>query len=56
MTDTLSQEEEAFRTRDLRGYDVASLFLDTVYAPLRRWGSKTGLLCVRGLCVDGRKG
>jgi putative transposase len=55
LTDTLSQEYEAFRTRDLRGYDVASLFIDTVYEPLRRWGSKTGGLCVWGICVDGRK-
>lgn len=54
MTDTLSQEYEAFRPRDLSGYDVAYLFLDTVYAPLRRWGSKTGVLCVWGICVDGR--
>jgi transposase-like protein len=55
MTDTLSQEYEAFRTRDLSGYDVAYLFIDTVYEPLRRWGSKTGVLCVWGICVDGRK-
>jgi transposase-like protein len=55
MTDTLSQEYEAFRTRDLSGYDVAYLFLDTVYAPLRRWGSQTGVMCVWGICVDGRK-
>jgi hypothetical protein len=33
MTDTLSQEYEAFHTRDLSGYDVADLFIDTVYAP-----------------------
>jgi len=33
LTDTLSQEYEAFRTRDLRGYDVAYLFVDTVYEP-----------------------
>ena len=30
MTDTLSQEDEAWRPRDLRGYAVASLFSDTV--------------------------
>jgi hypothetical protein len=29
--------------------------MDTVYEPLRRWGSKTGILCVGGICVDGRK-
>jgi putative transposase len=55
LTDTLRQEYEAFRTRDLSGYEVAYLFLDAVYAPLRRWGSKTGVLCVWAICVDGRK-
>jgi putative transposase len=55
ITGTLSQESEAFRTRDLRGYDVASLFIDTVYEPLRRRGSKTGVMCVWGIGVDGRK-
>jgi len=55
LTDTLNQEYEAFRTRDLRGYDVAYLFIDAVYEPLRRWGSKTGVLCVWAICVDGRK-
>jgi len=53
LTDTLSQEYEAFRTRDLSGYDVAYLFIGTVYESLRRWGSKTGVLCVWGICVDG---
>jgi transposase-like protein len=55
ITDRLSHEYEAFRTRDLSGFDLASLFMDTVYEPLRRWGSKTGILCVWGICVDGRK-
>jgi putative transposase len=55
LTDTLRQEYEAFRTRDLSGYEVAYLFLDAVYEPLRRWGSKTGVLCVWAICVDGRK-
>lgn len=55
ITDRLTHEYEAFRSRDLSGYDVAYLFIDTVYEPLRRWGSKTGVLCVWGICVDGRK-
>ena len=55
ITDRLAHEYEAFRTRDLSGDDVAYLFIDTVYEPLRRWGSKTGVLCVWGICVDGRK-
>jgi transposase-like protein len=29
--------------------------MDTVYAPLRRWGQKTGVLCVWAICEDGRK-
>src|SRR5215813_7991028 len=55
LTDTLTQEYEAFRTRDLSGYEVAYLFMDAVYEPLRRWGSKTGVFCVWAICVDGRK-
>ena len=55
ITDRLTHESEAFRSRDLSGYDVAYLFIDTVYEPLRRWGSKTGVLCVWGIGVDGRK-
>src|SRR5262245_21308097 len=55
LTDTLTQEYEAFRTRDLNGYEVAYLFMDAVYEPLRRWGSKTGVFCVWAICVDGRK-
>ena len=55
LTDTLSQEYAAFRTRDLSGDDVAYLCIDTVYEPLRRWGSKTGVRCVWGIGVDGRK-
>lgn len=55
LTDTLTQEYEAFRTRDLSGYDVAYLFMDAVYEPLRRWGSKLGVFCVWAICGDGRK-
>jgi putative transposase len=55
LTNSLTQEYEAFRTRDLSGYEVAYLFIDAVYEPLRRWGSKTGVLCVWAICVDGRK-
>ncbi|MBI3680788.1 MAG: transposase [Acidobacteria bacterium] len=50
LTDSLAQEYEAFRTRDLSGYEVAYLFMDAVYEPLRRWGSKTGVcLCLGDL-------
>ena len=43
------------RTRDLSNEPVAYLFIDTVYEPLRRWGQKTGVLCVWAICEDGRK-
>ena len=55
LTDTLTQEYEAFRTRDLSGYEVAYLLMDAVYEPWRRWGSKTGVFCVWASCVEGRK-
>lgn len=55
LTDTLSQEYEAWRTRDLSQEAVAYLFIDTVYEPLRRWGQKTGVLCVWAIGEDGRK-
>jgi len=29
--------------------------MDTVYEPLRRWGSKTGVFCGWAMCEDGRK-
>jgi transposase-like protein len=55
LSETLTEEYEAFRTRDLSGETVAYLFMDTVYEPLRRWGNKTGVLCVWAICEDGRK-
>src|SRR5262249_49734127 len=55
LTDTLRQAYAAFRTRDLSGDEVASLFMDAVEEPLRRWGSKTGVFCVWAIGVDGRK-
>ncbi len=55
LTESLAEEYETFRTRDLSEEAVAYLFIDTVYEPLRRWGSKTGVLCVWAICEDGRK-
>jgi hypothetical protein len=46
LTDTVREESEAGRLRDLRTEPGASLFIATVYAPLRRWGQKTGGLWV----------
>ena len=42
LPERLPHEYEACRTRDIRGFAMASLCMDTVYEPLRRWGSKTG--------------
>lgn len=55
LTDSLTQESEALRTRELRGEAVAYLFIDTGYEPLRRWGNKTGVLCVWAIWEEGRK-
>ena len=55
LTETLRQEYEAFRTRDLSKESVAYLFIATVYEPVRRWGQKTGVLCGWAICEDGRK-
>jgi putative transposase len=55
LTETLTQEYAACRSRDLSGDEVAYLLMDAVYEPLRRWGSKTGVFCVWALCVAGRK-
>src|SRR5215470_10059369 len=55
MAESLAEEYETFRTRDLRQEPVAYLFIDTVYEPLRRWGQKTGVLCVWAICEDGRQ-
>ena len=53
--ESLTEEDEAFRTRDLSAEPVADLFIDTVYEPLRRWGQKTGVLCIWAIGEDGRK-
>jgi transposase-like protein len=55
LSATLSDEYEAWRTRDLSQETVTYLFIDTVYEPLRRWGQKTGILCGWAICEDGRK-
>ncbi len=55
IAESLTEEYEASRTRDLSQEPVAYLFIDTVYEPLRRWGQKTGVLCVWAICEDGRK-
>lgn len=53
VTQRLMDEYDAFRKRDLHGFDVAYLFLDAVYEPLRRHGCAMGVLCAWGICTDG---
>jgi putative transposase len=55
MTARLSHADEAFRSRDRSGFESASLLIDPSDEPLRRGGSTTGVLCVWGICVAGRK-
>ena len=55
LTETLSQEYETWRTRELSQEAVAYLFIDTGDEPLRRWGQKTGGRCVWAMGADGRK-
>jgi putative transposase len=55
ITEELTAEYDAFRSRDLSSFDVAYLFLDTVYEPLRRYGCRTGVLCCWAYLTDGRK-
>lgn len=56
MTDTLREEEEAWRVRDLSPESGADLFIATGDERLRRWGAKTGVLCVGAMSEEGRKG
>jgi hypothetical protein len=56
IPDSLPHASAACRPRALRGDAIASLLIDPVYAPLRRWGSQTGRLWVWGRCLEGRKG
>lgn len=55
ITEELSEEYEKFKQRDLSGFDVIYLFIDTVYEPLRRYGSKTGVMCSWAYLTNGSK-
>lgn len=55
ITKELTAEYEAFKSRDLSGFDVAYLFIDTIYEPLRRYGSKTGVMCCWVYLTNGGK-
>lgn len=53
VTEHLYAQYEAFRTRDLSGLDIAYLFIDAVYEPLRRYSSRMTVLCAWGICSNG---
>jgi transposase-like protein len=56
VTDILWKEYEAFKERDLSGYEVEYLFLDGVYESVRRLaGIKEAILVAWGILRDGRK-
>ena len=55
VTEQLYAQYEAFRNRDLDDLDVAYFFLDAVYEPLRRHGSKLAVLCAWGICANGSR-
>ncbi len=55
ITEDLYKDYEKFKERDLSGFDVAYVFIDTVYEPLRRYGSSTGVMCCWAYLTDGSK-
>jgi transposase-like protein len=55
ISERLYEDYEHFRKRRLDGFDVAYVFIDAVYEPLKRYGVKTAVLCTWGTCVDGSK-
>jgi putative transposase len=55
LSETMSQEYEAWRTRELSQEPVAYLFIDTVYEPLRRWVRRPACsVCGRSVRMDGK--
>lgn len=55
LAEDLTKAYEAFKARSLADLDVAYVFIDTVYEPLRRYGSKTGVLCAWAYLSDGAR-
>lgn len=56
VTEALWAEYEAFKSRDLNGFEVEYLFLDAVFEALRRHTPvREGILCAWGILSDGRK-
>ena len=56
MTEELWRGYEAFKQRDLSGYELVYLFMDAVYESMReRAGLKEGILCAWGILRNGKK-
>lgn len=56
VTETLWDEYLAFTKRDLSTFNVAYLFLDAVYEPMRLFrGQKEGILCAWAILTTGEK-
>lgn len=55
MSDALYEEYERWAERDLSDYDVVYLFADGVYESVRKISDNQTILCVWGICSDGRK-
>lgn len=55
LAEDLTKAYEAFKARSLQDLPVAYVFVDTVYEPLRRYGSKTGVLCAWAYLTDGAR-
>jgi len=56
VTETLWKDYLAFSERDLSSFEVAYIFLDAVYEPMRMFkGRKEGILCAWAILVSGEK-
>jgi transposase-like protein len=55
MSETLYEEYERWSNRDLSDEDVIYLFADGVYESVRSISGGQTVLCVWGICSDGRK-
>lgn len=56
ITESLWEEYETFRQRDVSEFEVEYVFLDAIYESLREQGGlKEALLCGWAICRDGRK-
>ena len=49
----LYTQYEQFRQRRFEDHEIAYVFIDAVYEPLKRYGCKTAILCTWGQLFDG---